>query len=273
MELIYIPAGEFLMGTSEVKINQWLEEDSDLGLKRFNIETPVHSVYLDAYYIDKTEVSKAQYSQCVDAGGCQQIKLKECYLNQGYQYDLGKFMDENQPVICVDWNDAQTYCQWAGRRLPTEAEWEKAARGTDGRTYPWGDDFDCHNGNFDDNTIHGKSLIPGGAGCDGYDGTSPVGGFEIGASPYGVLNMVDNLREWTADWLDEDFVWTERGYYENSPKKNPQGPSSGEMRTVRGGAWNDYSELNVTTSNRRFEYPSKMSNDLGFRCATSEITP
>ncbi|TEU12485.1 MAG: formylglycine-generating enzyme family protein [Anaerolineales bacterium] len=216
--MVYVPAGEFTMGHDE--------GDSD--------EQPVHTVYLDAFYIDKTEVTNTQYRKCVEAGRCDTPRKTTYYDNADYA---------QHPVVYVSWNDADAYCRWADKRLPTEAEWKKAARGTDGRTYPWGEGLDCDHAQYSE--------------CAG--GTVPVGSKPKGASPYGALDMVGNVWEWVADWYDP-------GYYSQSPGRNPPGPDSGERRVLRGGSWH---------SNQRFARcayrvggnPRYWYFYVGFRCA------
>jgi formylglycine-generating enzyme required for sulfatase activity len=195
----------------------------------------VHTVYLDAFYIDRTEVTNAQYRACVEAGACSQ------------PHDTGWYNDPNRaehPVVYVDWNQANAYCRWAGKRLPTEAEWEKAARGTDGRTYPWGNsDPDCNKANYGD--------------CVG-DKTA-VGSYPAGASPYGALGMAGNVCEWVADWYD-------LGYYSQSPTRNPPGPDSGEERGLRGGSWVFLPGL-CRNAVRGWAAPDDQHDVVGFRCA------
>jgi formylglycine-generating enzyme required for sulfatase activity len=237
-DMVYVPDGEFTMG-------------SDKG---DNDEQPIHTVYLDAFYIDETEVTNAQYRACVEAGACNAPSRTTYYDDDDYA---------QHPVVHVSWNDADAYCRWAGKRLPTEAEWEKAARGTDGRTYPWGNDFDCHKGNFDDEQEFNVYVVPGGPNCDGYVRTAPVGSFLAGASPYGVLDMAGNVWEWVADWYASD-------YYSQSPDRNPPGPDSGESRVLRGGSWRIVAanvRWGICSTYRIVFDPDSGYNIVGFRCA------
>ena len=222
MEMVYVLAGAFTMGSND--------GDSD--------EQPMHEVVLDAYWMDKYEVTNAQYSQCVTDGSC------------GKPSNTGYFADNNyadHPVVYVSWYDAKDYCEWAGRRLPTEAEWEKAARGTDERIYPWG------NGNptpallnFDNNE----------------GGTMPVGSYPDGASPFGALDMAGNVWEWAADWYSSE-------YYSASPDENPGGPISGDYWVLRGGSYRN-NKGNVRVADRYRSNPSNTGLYIGFRCAVSE---
>lgn len=200
MVMVYVPAGEFLMGATAA--------DSEAG----DDEKPQHNVHLDGFWIDRTEVSNAQFRKCVEAGGCSREPW--CWDESGFGY-YDRFNAPDQPVVCALWNDAQEYAAWVGGRLPTEAEWEKAARGTDGRKYPWGNSApDCHKANY--------------KGCAG--ATVAVGSHPAGASPYGALDMAGNVLEWTIDKYDED-------YYSYSPVRNPQGADSGGFRVMRGGSF------------------------------------
>jgi len=192
MVMAYVPAGEFLMGSS----------DAD-GQAQDN-EKPQHTVYLDGYWIDRTEVTNSQYRKCVEAQACPEPR---CWV-------YGDYNGPGQPVVCVTWDDAQAYAAWVGGRLPTEAEWEKAARGTDGRIYPWGNSApDCDKANY--------------ANC--MNPPAAVGSFPLGVSPYGALDMAGNVWEWVEDWYED---W----YYDRSPARNPRGPDAGEGRVYRGGA-------------------------------------
>jgi formylglycine-generating enzyme required for sulfatase activity len=222
--VVLIPAGPFEMGDEYHSSGQ-----------------PIHTVILDAYYIDQYEVTNAQYAACVQTGACQ--PPGDCRHWGGLTYyDVDKAY---HPVACVNWYDAQAYCEWRGGRLPTEAEWEKAARGTDGRTYPWGEDSpDCVKAQYGD--------------CG--EGTIPVGSKPAGASPYGVQNMAGNVREWVADWYDED-------YYARSPVNSPQGPSSGSSKVRRGGDWTTDAAY-LRAGARSEGDPSMRSNRVGFRCVT-----
>jgi serine/threonine protein kinase len=238
-----IPEGEFTMG----------------GNDGYGDERPIHLVYLNSYYIDKYEVTNSIYETCVDDGICDPPQDFSSATRSSY-YGNSQFTD--YPVIHVDWDQAQTYCEWRGARLPTEAEWEKAARGADGYKYPWGNSFQCRNGNFDDLMRLDGYVIPGGPNCDGYKDTAPVGLFDGGSSPYNVYDMAGNVWEWVADWYDGN-------YYSDSPNKDPQGPPSGSARVIRGGAWDVANTKNLLTTRRIGYDPSTMANYLGFRCADS----
>ena len=211
MTLVYVPGGEFLMGAQQ--------GDSQAGKD----ESPQHAVYLDAFWVDKYEVTNAMFLQFVKstnyqtqaevAGWSWDFDGQNWSQPQGtgwlHPINASSNLDglENHPVVRVSHADAQAYCQWAGRRLLTEAEWEKAARGEDGRAYPWGNQFSCGNANF------------GESGCDLYARTAPVASFPSGASPYGTLDMAGNVWEWVSDWYQQD-------YYQNAPPNNPQGPGT-----------------------------------------------
>lgn len=224
--MVFVPKGEFLMGSSDV--DKHAESD----------EKPQHTVYLDSFWIDKFKVTNAQYQKCVGAGKCTAPRQSKSYTRSFYYAD-SKY--DNYPVINVVVNDAKSFCEWAGKRLPTEAQWEKAARGTDERIYPWGNVFD-------------KNLLNSYEG--GRGDTSEVGGYPLSASSYGVMDMAGNVAEWVADWYDS-------GYYKNSPSRNPSGPSSGLDRVQRGGSWNN-AAADVRAANR---FNSRFSsNFVGFRC-------
>jgi len=235
-DMVLIPAGEFLMGS----------EDGD------DDEKPVHKIYLDAYYIDKYEVTNAQFSRFLnekrnqEEGGATWLDIddEEClieYRNGRYQPKSGY---DNHPVIEVSWYGARAYAKWAGKRLPTEAEWEKAARGgLVGKKYPWGDSIDSSKANYGGNVGH----------------TTPVGFYP--PNGYGLNDMTGNVWEWVSDWYDRD-------YYSSSPHRNPQGPDSGSYRVARGGSW--YRSARYLRSARRYyHYPHNAGSLLGFRCAKS----
>jgi eukaryotic-like serine/threonine-protein kinase len=228
MVMVYVPEGDFLMG-------------SVAGVGSDD-EQPQHTVYLDAFWIDRTEVTNAMYASCVAAGACSPPASTSSNHRSAY-YGNGEY--DHYPVIYVSWNNANAYCTWAGRQLPTEAEWEKAARGTDGRSYPWGEGIDCGRANFHN--------------CVG--DTSEVGSYPSGASPYGAMDMAGNVWEWVADWYDS-------GYYGVSPSSNPAGPTDGLYRSQRGGSWVDDSDL-LQASVRLWGNPGDLNFDSGFRCALS----
>jgi eukaryotic-like serine/threonine-protein kinase len=253
MQLIGIPAGGFWMGSG--KDDGYAEPD----------EWPLHRVRLSAYWIDSTEVTNAMYARCVSAGECPPPPKAFASFSPHAYY--GEATYDDYPVVNVTWEQAKAYCAWAGRRLPTEAEWEKAARGTDARRFPWewigvadpqklnfcdaGCDFIWHVDNVD----------------DGYPETAPVGSYPKGASPYGVLDMAGNVWEWTADWYAES-------YYQDSPEADPQGPATGIWRIARGGSWLDgahgRSLVIARSANRYYQTPDTSRSDIGFRCALSD---
>ena len=249
MTLLYVPAGNFQMGSTDAqyqagwascliyRYTQYTQSDCE---KLTSNEKPKHTVYLDAFRIDQTEVTNAMYAKCVTTGACQAPSSSSSSTQKGY---YGDSQYANFPVVYVNWNNADAYCKWAGRSLPTEAQWEKAARGTDGRTYPWGEGIDSQKANY-----FGKD-------------TTQVGSFPAGASPYGALDMAGNVDEWVADWYGQ-------AYYANSPDRNPMGPVSGTMRVLRGGAWL-IDAFPLRSNNRDYLVPVTQDEYIGFRCAGS----
>lgn len=220
--MVEIPAGPFTMGSDEGD-----PEDA-----------PAHEVDLPAFEIDKFEVTNADFDAFSKQTGYATFAEKQGTRNWRDEWDVG---EDNHAVVIVTWEDAQAYCEWLGKRLPTEAEWEKAARGEDGRRFPWGNEWDPQKGNVKER---------------GLRSTAAVGSFGAGTSPYGVEDMVGNVWEWTADW------------YQAYPGNTAEDPYYGEQfRVTRGGGWFD-EEPQATAFNRNAADPTKTANDdLGFRCA------
>ena len=236
-DMILIPGGQFMMGSDESNANSH--------------EKPSHSIHLDAYYIDKFEVTRADYEEFILARGYQRSEfwskegwnfIQENEIDMPPQWNVKMFANPNFPASGISWYEAEAYANWRGKRLPTEAEWEKASKGNTGYHYPWGSSFD---------STHILYV--------GLSRLLTVESFPSGASPYGGLDMAGSVWEWVSDWYSED-------YYKNSPLKNPKGPDSGTQKILRGGSWR---------SNRRqfrcsYRYPNEpqwRQVDVGFRLA------
>ena len=233
--MVEVPAGLFQMGTDLVEPTRG--------------EGPKHPVELNTFWIDIFEATTADYQTCVDAGACTAAATgTRC---NGGREEGDKRLDH--PINCVNWGQASSYCAWKGNRLPTEAEWEKAARGTDERPFPWGDTFDR-------NLLHSNQL-------GGSAQTRPVGSHPNGISPYGVHDMSGNVLEWVADFFARDDY---ARYALDDPTKDPQGPISGNNRAVRSSAFNTPNQPEfLTTTVRTGLPPQTQVPELGFRCVRS----
>ncbi len=246
MTQLFVPEGLVKMGGMDILME--------------NDELPAHDVTLDAFWIDQVEITNGMYALCVDAGICRPpVKVNSD--NRDDYFGNPEFRD--YPVVYVTWYDANAYCEWAGRRLPTEAEWERAARSDDMRNYPWGNE-PPNAENSNSNNIVGD--------------TSRVGSYAIGVSPFGALDMGGNVWEWVADYYQPD-------YYKVSPSVNPKGPNNGGLnylRVIRGGSYQD-GQFDLRTSNRGYEvgpdptklpdnsaYYERSSVKIGFRCAAGQ---
>ncbi len=244
MTLMYVPAGTFTMGSSaDDALRECQKFKNDCQRSWLIREEPAHQVTLNAFWIDKTEVTNKMYALCVASGACPLPQSSQSATRKNY---YGNTQYNNYPVIHVSWQNANAYCRWTGRRLPTEAEWEKAARGTDSRIYPWG------NTTPDANKLNFNHDI---------GDTTEVGSYPSGASPYGVMDMAGNVWEWVNDWYEET-------YYSKSPAQNPTGPVSGTDRAFRGTGYGN--DSGVRASGRGGDVPRLVNWDLGFRCAFSQ---
>jgi|GEM_PF-457751 len=235
--MVTVPAGEFLMGSDPRK-------DRAAGPQ----ELPQHRVYLDAFQIDRYEVSNVEYLRFILATGADWPPF----------WRAKPFPDKMalHPVINVSWQEADAYCRWTGKRLPTEAEWEKAARGEDGRMFPWGDE---PAGWIKSNIAH-----PGSKRGAKYPPLANINRYDKGASPYEVYQMAGNVSEWVADWFDPD-------YYGQGHNANPKGPATGELKVFRGGSWNEDPEV-ARSAGRNGGEVTRKSYLTGFRCAKSELS-
>jgi len=259
--MVYVPAGEFLMGSAE--------NDADA----VDREKPQHTVYLDAFWIDRTEVTVAQFRNFVQATGYETTAERQGWgwtwvesakkwqpvkgADWQHPFGPGTSTEDNYPVVQVSWYDATAYCTWVGGTLPTEAQWEKAARGTDGRIYPWGNTFDGQKLNYCD--VNCPFDYKDTRFNDGYKYTAPVGNYRGGGSPYGALDMAGNVWEWVADWY---------GPYPSGRQENPAGPDSGDYRVLRGGSESIGWGL-VRCAYRYWYDPAVPDWNIGFRCVVS----
>ncbi len=242
--MVLVPAGPFPRGSLE-----------DEGLPE---ERPRRTLHLSAFEIDVVPVTFGDFAAFIEAGGYQDEVLwtpegwaarqREGWLHPRFhkEPEWAHVTDAEQPVCGISFHEAEAYARWAGKRLPTEAEWEKVARGTDGRIYPWGDAWE-----------EGRCSFRGGP----VRAAPPVGGFPSGASPYGALDMAGGVWEWCSDWYGPR-------YYEVAPEVDPPGPATGELKVARGGAWNAM-PLQNRAANRNAWRPVARFSNLGFRCARS----
>jgi formylglycine-generating enzyme required for sulfatase activity len=223
-----IPGGVFIRGS------QPGEGDTD--------EMPQRPIYVSPFYIDQYEVTNGQYTQFVKA-----TQFPRAFV-PFFEDEITKITAPDLPAVGVSWEGAAAYCKWEDKRLPTEAEWEKAARWEDGRTWSWGNTYEV-----------GRANLAG--SDDGFQYTAPPGTFKAGRSPYGPYDMIGNVDEWVADWYEDD-------YYEKAPSKDPKGPEKSRNKVFRGGSWNDMS-LNARAAKRYAAEPRRTDAIIGFRCAMS----
>ena len=242
-EMVLIPDGVFTMGYNIDNKKEWGDTD----------EEPVHKVFLKSYYIDRYEVSASQFSNFLN----QHQKQSSLYFQPGLGVTIEKIDSQfrpraglgNYPVNRVSWFGADAYCRWVNKRLPTEAEWEKASRGTDSRVFPWGDEFPTN----ERVTFRRKFNLLG------FKALEKIDSMPAGRSPYGIHHMAGNVWEWVNDWYGDI-------YYEDSPYANPKGPDSGTSKVLRGGNWY-YKAYYMRTTYRFNDKPDAFKNWLGFRCA------
>jgi len=247
--MVLIPAGEFIMGA--------FDNESPFGF--WGAEAPRHRVYLDSFWMYKTEVTNSMYALCVEVKACP--KPEQTSTDRYPEYYTDSFYS-SYPVVNVTWTGAQSYCVWAKGRLPTEAEWEKTARGDDQRWFPWGNDPPGNNrANYCDVNCVDTQYYDS-SKDDGFSEAAPVGNYPEGASYYGILDMAGNVWEWTHDWFNA-------GYYQSSSESNPPGPAGGTTRVARGGSW--YNPIDgIQTVVRNYYQPIRAYSTLGFRCVVED---
>jgi formylglycine-generating enzyme required for sulfatase activity len=247
-EAILIRAGSFTMGADELEVAQALglcrlePRRDDCTEQEFAAEYPEHEVYLGDYWIDRSEVSVARYRQCVNAGRC----VPPPFSSGGERFD-----QPDLPVTLVSWNDAGRFCAWAGGRLPTEAEWERAARGIAGRRYPWGMVYNPKLSN------HGRFGLPDLDDGDGFLELAPIGAFPNGRTPDGIDDLAGNVEEWVSDWYAPE--------YGKASAVNPPGPELGDERVVRGGSY-VRGRAHLRSTARDKDIPNRKLPWRGFRC-------
>ena len=252
-DMALVPAGKFPMGSDQHEIDQLMAIMRSFPQQlreRVTDQTPKRQVHLDAFYIDVYAVTNARYTKFTQATRRMAPRLA----------NDAKFNAPQQPVVGVTWRDAEAYCTWAGKRLPTEAEWEKAARGSTGLVYPWGNEFDGTRLNYCDKRC--SFAWKDTAVDDGHATTAPVGSYEAGKSPYGLYDMAGNVWEWVADWYEEH-------YYQHGEARNPTGPAMGNHKVVRGGGWFVLAPFTRTPTRQHFEI-HYWGDNIGVRCA---LTP
>ena len=257
-EMVLIPAGEFPMGG---KPEDLADRPSIRDYVNYTAERPVHPVSISAFYIDKQEIDNAQYRRFLEYlertnDASMDHPDQPADLGHAQQYVAGDLSLDDHPAVGINWFDAYAYCKWAGKRLPTEAEWEYAARGGDGvyRKYPWG------NENPDAEGIWRANYMPkDGQSKDGHDLTAPVGSYPDGISPFGVLDMAGNAEEWVQDWLSF-------GYYEQTAGAlDPQGPATGQNKVIKGGS-HISDEHHIRIATRLYGAPHVKTPNTGIRC-------
>ena len=227
-EVVRIPAGYFVLGTTAGGYD----------------EQPQRRIFLNAYAIDRYEVTNHQYQAFVTATGHRKPGPPSRYAK-----NMARLRGANQPIVYVSWEDADAYCRWKGRRLPTELEWEKAMRGSDGRLWPWGNTINVRASNWSDQT-------------DGFEVTAPVGSFRLDTSPYDVMDGAGNVMEWVADWYKETA-------YQEAAERNPTGPEQGVYKVLRGGGYTT-TGMDVRITSRNKMVPDFRDETIGFRCAFSD---